>query len=384
MTLCIPAVTLLVCCGVLAAGAGAGAGGAGAGAAPVISIYTDKADYYAYDVMHVGLRILNDVWREVCLKIWLELPSGDARIIANFTVTLPPLSYNNPTLLSFTLPPLESGTYTWHASLSDESGVLCEDSAVWRFLGAKVEGWAVLVGIADYVGWVNDLEYADDDALDMRAALVNGGWRDDHIRLLLDDEADKPEIVAALLWLAANADPDDIALFFFSGHGTCGADMPPPDEADGYDEYLCTHELAGIRDDELAALLDGIKARTVVIIDSCFSGGMARQRRAKTLADEHVALKDGFDKDVAAENRVVLAACDADEYSYEYSFLKNGVFTFFVVRGLEGYADADGDDHVSAEECFSFASPRVRYLTSLSQNPRMFDGYEGELELVVV
>ena len=370
---CIFAVTLLAYCGVLAAEA-----------SPMVSIYTDKADYYAYDVMHVGLSIFNDVQREVVLKIWLELPSGDVRIIVNAAVTLPPLSYDNPTLLSFTLPPLENGTYTWHASLSDGSGVLCEDSVVWRFLGAKVEKWAVLVGIADYVGWMNDLEYTDDDALDMRTALINGGWQDDHILLLLDDAADKPEIVAALLWLAANADPDDIALFFFSGHGTYGVDVPPLDEADGYDEYICTHEFADIRDDELAALLDRIKARTVVIIDSCFSGGMAKRRQAKTLAKEHVALKDGFDKDVAAENRVVLMACDDNEYSYEDPLLKNGVFTFFIVRGLEGYADATNDGYVSAEECFFFANPRVRYFTSFSQNPQMFDGYEGELELVVV
>ncbi|RLG36295.1 MAG: hypothetical protein DRN91_08315 [Candidatus Alkanophagales archaeon] len=376
--LCVFVVAFL-CCGTFAVEASPRA-------SPTVSIYTDKPEYYAYDSMYVGLSIFNDVERAVVLKIWLEFPNGEILVVANVSVTLPSLSYNNPALLSFTLPPLENGTYTWHASLSDEGGVLCEDFTAWSFLGARVEKWAVLVGIADYVGWTNDLEYTDDDALDMRAALINGGWRDDHIYLLLDDDADKPDIVAALLWLAANADPDDIALFFFSGHGTFGVDVPPLDEADGYDEYICTHEFADIRDDELAALLNKIRARTAVIIDSCFSGGMAKQdeqQRAKTLAGKaHVTLKDGFDKDIAAENRVVLTACDADEYSYEYSFLENGVFTFFVVRGLKGYADADGDNYVSAEECFYLAKPRVQYFTTLSQNPQMFDGYEGELELV--
>lgn len=32
---------------------------------------------------------------------------------------------------------------------------------------ADVEYWAVIVGVADYPGWENDLDYTDDDAYDV-------------------------------------------------------------------------------------------------------------------------------------------------------------------------------------------------------------------------
>lgn len=48
--------------------------------------------------------------------------------------------------------------------------------------------WAIVIGISDYNGEENDIQYADDDALDMLDALVNVyGYLRDHIVLLISD-----------------------------------------------------------------------------------------------------------------------------------------------------------------------------------------------------
>ena len=45
------------------------------------------------------------------------------------------------------------------------------------------------------------------------------GMRPENGRLLVDEQATKENIVAALRWLAQVAGPEDRVVFFFSGHG---------------------------------------------------------------------------------------------------------------------------------------------------------------------
>ncbi|MFQ6055975.1 MAG: Ig-like domain repeat protein, partial [Methanosarcinales archaeon] len=88
---------------------------------PSITIYTDKTSYKAGDTMYLGLNITNPS-REVnrvSIEIWAETPSGGKYIlIPKKTVTLNELlDYINPKFRTMTLPPVQSGTYQWHAEL---------------------------------------------------------------------------------------------------------------------------------------------------------------------------------------------------------------------------------------------------------------------------
>src|SRR4030042_1153920 len=79
------------------------------------------------------------------------------------------------------------------------------------------ECWAVLVGVSNYQ-YIGDLSYCDDDAQELSDAL-SPVWGDSHVRLLVDSQATKANILVAIDWLADNADADDTVLFSFSGHG---------------------------------------------------------------------------------------------------------------------------------------------------------------------
>jgi len=226
-----------------------------------------------------------------------------------------------------------------------------------------VDYWAVIVGVADYPGIGNDLEYTDDDANDVRDALLaSGNWEASHIAMLLDEAATKSNIQDIIADIGNKTDADDVVFFFFSGHGTTVADIIPFDEADGYDEALCQYDFGtegALTDDELGEWLADLPANPVLVaIDTCHSGGMIKTGEIQDKGLPKAGVPrwgDGFAKDLDdVIDGVVLTACDDDEPSYENPLLQNGVFTYYFVEGLHGPADANSDDEISMEEAFNY------------------------------
>jgi uncharacterized caspase-like protein len=145
---------------------------------------------------------------------------------------------------------------------------------------AETEGqrWGLLIGISDYEPsgpGGPDLNYADDDANDMYQVLTTEhGWKKENIIKLTDSAATKLVIQNAIDEFANKVNPNDLFLLFFAGHGSYTSDEAPIDEADGFDEYILTHDQERILDDELVTMLEKIESnKIVVIIDACFSGG---------------------------------------------------------------------------------------------------------------
>ncbi|RLC35972.1 MAG: hypothetical protein DRH33_07740 [Candidatus Nealsonbacteria bacterium] len=265
---------------------------------------------------------------------------------------------------------------------------------------------AVIVGIEDYQS-MTDLSYTIDDAEDMRNVLLAyTNWNDSNIQFLTDVDASKGEIESAISTMATLEDADDVCLFFFSGHGSRIPD-DDDEEVDSYDEVICpwdtTKELGNvISDDELGTWLAACQGNVVVILDTCMSGGFTKgiEETVKAVPNPQVP-KDAIAKkhfgeglverlkqrpisrDLNKTGYVVLMACEEDKSAYESRRLKNGVFTYYIVEGLWGPADEDGDNNVSAEEDFYYADPLVRQYKPTNQDPQLWDGDEGDLMLVI-
>ena len=85
---------------------------------------------------------------------------------------------------------------------------------------ATKEAYAIVIGVADYPGADNDLSYTDDDANDVYDMLVNDyNFKPSNIIRLLDSNATKASISAALDYMASVITPNDIFFFYYSGHG---------------------------------------------------------------------------------------------------------------------------------------------------------------------
>lgn len=153
---------------------------------------------------------------------------------------------------------------------------------------ALAERYSLLVGVGDYQMWGSevDLPGIDVDLKIMRDVSLQLGIKPENITVLFDEAATRQSVLNALQQTAARLDSNDELLLYFSVHGVRVPDTNH-DEKDHADEVLAFHDMqvdydgesptlqGVITDDELADLLDAIKAeRKVLIVDACHSGTM--------------------------------------------------------------------------------------------------------------
>jgi hypothetical protein len=236
--------------------------------------------------------------------------------------------------------------------------------------GPEANKWAVVIGIADYQGRQNDLWHPDEDAKEMREALINNyGFPEDNIKTLLNRKATASAILDAIDWLADKENAESTVVFFFSGHGYRAPDADNWDsdvELDGYDEMIVSRDMYGLPDGLLKEKFSAFETQKFALIfGSCYSGGM--------FDDPYV--------DLQASGRVICSATEADQSAWDYLLLGNTLFGYyFIDEGiLQGLAETDDPaDGVSMEEALEYAYPLVKAEQPDSQ-PQIYDGYKGEL-----
>lgn len=220
--------------------------------------------------------------------------------------------------------------------------------------------YALLVGVADYPGTVDDLRYCASDAILMRSLLINRyNFNSTNIIMLRNAEATKSAIMNAFNQIDAIIDADDIFLFYYSGHGG---------EGGGAYHFICPYDYFPTNyfyDIELDIFLDRVAcSQQYVLIDACNSGG--------------------FIPEVQAPNRFIMTACTATQLSWETTGLHHGVFTYFFQASIYGASDSNGDNVLSMEEQFAHLSPgTINYMLGYGelQQPTKYDGISGQAVL---
>jgi tetratricopeptide (TPR) repeat protein len=226
--------------------------------------------------------------------------------------------------------------------------------------------YAVIVGVSRYrnLDAKYQLRYAERDAQAVFTALISpegGNFRVENVHVLTDEKA----TLAALRneidnWLPSVAKEDDRVLIYFAGHGFMhqGKGYLAPTDFDR-DRVAET----GFPMDELGSAIGGkIKAKSKILFtDACHSGAITPEETESinsTLGDLNKSLFS-------------LTASRAREQSFESPDLQggHGVFTYYVVEGMEGAADTSGDGVVTADELAEYVHSQVREYTSAKQNP---------------
>lgn len=95
---------------------------------------------------------------------------------------------------------------------------------------------------------------------------------------LVDKTATKAAVAKAL----ADAVNTDLAIFYFSGHGTHTKATTDKTEVDGEDEYICCYDTV-MSDNEIWSIISKAKGRVVLIFDCCHSGTMYRDAAPVTM-----------------------------------------------------------------------------------------------------
>jgi metacaspase-1 len=201
---------------------------------------------------------------------------------------------------------------------------------------------AVCIGINNYPGTANDLLGCVNDANDWSALLQGLGFT---TSIMLDSQATRQNVKAALQDLVTNAAAEDVVVFTYSGHGTQVLDTSG-DETDLYDEAIYVYD-GTIVDDELRTIIKTINpgALLVVVSDSCFSGTVTRVAPGPSARPRYMPMgfKPGgrvrkqFLYPEADMLEILISGCSDKEYSYDADIngRYNGAMTAMAISVIK-------------------------------------------------
>jgi ankyrin repeat protein len=235
-----------------------------------------------------------------------------------------------------------------------------EGQAAWA--RGESRSWAVVVGIDRYMKEITPLRCAVADAREFKKTLVeSAGFADDDVFLLTSDEKgnrmpDKANIIRWVSYIKEHAQPDDLFIFFFSGHGM---EMEKENylltlEADPYSRD--TLDVSSLKISDLKRYLSDMKAgRKLLFVDACRSdprsGKGEGENRLSESFSKSLVIKPGAISPRENEFSCTFFSCRVGQRSYEWTEKSMGFFTWYLVKGLRGGAgDPQGEVTVNSLE----------------------------------
>jgi hypothetical protein len=251
--------------------------------------------------------------------------------------------------------------------------------------------FALIIGISRYknnLKGIPNLKYADEDAraiYDFLQKPTGGGFARENMLLLQNEQATTATVREALTQFVTRASENDLLLIFFAGHGA-------PDPFYPQNLYLITYDTNFAEMEQTALAMANVgkfveqnvrSKRVVMFFDACHSAGLSTggtRDLANNLANLYLQKLL-----YAQDGRAIITSSDVNEASRESQKWGNGhgVFTYYLLEGLKGNADTNGDRLVSVGELFRYVQQKVRQDTKLQQNPRMLMGNNENLALSV-
>lgn len=238
---------------------------------------------------------------------------------------------------------------------------------------------AVVVGVSEYplLGSEKQLRFAHTDAAKFAAFLRSpaGGVDSMNIEILLNQRATAPQINGRIKTMLDRSAANDVAIIYYAGHGDVmrlddsrfafllGSDVATIGEYDSGGAIQLQILEARIRE----AAKRGV--RVLLITDACRSGAAGQPvLEGAAVAAGAIAREEG--------SVTKIVSSQANELSFEGSQWGggHGVFTFYLLQGLQGYlADgsgaADSTGVVTAFWLRQFVAPKVHLATDGRQNP---------------
>lgn len=172
--------------------------------------------------------------------------------------------------------------------------------------------------------------------------------------------------------------PDDLLIVYFSGHGI-------RDEFGVL--YLAVKNTnrtrlraTAIRSDYLREAMDQSRSkRQVVILDCCNSGAFPQGAKAE------VGGMMGMMSALQGYGRFVLTASDATQFAWEGDKVigetRNSLFTHFLVKGLEGDADSDGNGKITVDKLYDYAYDQISRVMPKQTPTKSTSKQEGDIVL---
>ena len=238
---------------------------------------------------------------------------------------------------------------------------------------------ALIVGVEGYKNTNADALYADRDAKMFRDyASEKLGIPENRIKTLLNDKAEYAEILLTTKdWLrrASKSNKSDIYIFF-AGHGLTSDD--------GKNMYLLPYDgrprlldkTALLRDELFKEIQQSNPRSVTVFLDTCYSG---TTRGTEMLVASRPIMIKAKEQSIP-NNFTVFSAAAGDQTSKPLEEAKHGMFSYFLMKGMEGDADINADNKITALELHNYVKENVTQQSSGSQTPEL----QGDKDRLIV
>ena len=129
--------------------------------------------------------------------------------------------------------------------------------------------------------------------------------------------------------------------------------------------------------DKLFSDLSDINPRSVtVFLDTCYSG--TTRGTEMLIASRPIAIR-ALEQSIP-NNFTVFSAAAGDQTSKPLEEAKHGMFSYFLMKGMEGDADSNNDNKITARELHAYVEQNVVQQSSGSQTPEL----QGDKDRVLV
>jgi hypothetical protein len=252
--------------------------------------------------------------------------------------------------------------------------------------------YAIIFGISDYKNLdeipshskfgLTDLKYAENDAYEFKRFLEqdkysSGNWE---ISYFCGKQATRSNIYSKLDKVLALAGPKDLVYIFYSGHGIMSQTVEKEVLLLPYDfkeDYVASDAIiySDIRD-----RIDKSKAQSIVFfVDACHSGSIGISNKkgvGNPVFDELLSKTSSF-----PNTKFIFASSSGGQASYEMKESKNGLFTYYLLKGLKGEApNTIKNKFVDKSELYYFVREKVENYSkenmTYPQTPDIY-GYSG-------
>jgi tetratricopeptide (TPR) repeat protein len=227
--------------------------------------------------------------------------------------------------------------------------------------------YALVVGISKYKNLPvkAQLQYPDRDAADIYSTLISekaGQFPAEGVHKLINEQATLANLKQELeTWLPSVTGPNDRVIIYFAGHGfiSGGKAYLAPYDVDPTKVAATAYPM-----DQLGQVIGSrIKGKwKVLLTDACHSGAITPEDDTAQVNRSLLDLNSSMFSLTASRDR---------EQSFESPQWGggHGIFTYYVIQGLQGEADTSGDGVVTADELAEYVHTNVRLATHMLQNP---------------
>lgn len=246
-----------------------------------------------------------------------------------------------------------------------------EISAIKPSSGKK---YAIIIGVSVYEDKRISLKYASSDAKNFAAFIAAGyfgRFEDENVKFFCDEEATYGNIGGAindwLMYLRPKIRPGDEVYFFYSGHGLLVREVQSLTCTNT--RYISNNLNNLVANISFNILKDSIQpftqqevgVKVYLIIDACRRNDELTAISANKVVEEPTG-----------PGEIMIYSASNDQFAYESSSLKSGVFTYFLILGLKGAADENKDNKVDIGEVQRFVERNVEDYVAKSLKKKTF------------